>query len=124
MKQEDRIKTNSICIFRFFFFTGNSLTSIFAGFVIYCYLGHLADNLGVGVGEVSKGGTGLAFIIFPAAILTLPFPPLWSVLFFLMLLTLGLDSQVRPVIKQFYVMCISDKTSKLICHEANHLKLD
>ncbi|XP_067930581.1 sodium- and chloride-dependent glycine transporter 2-like [Watersipora subatra] len=72
---------------------GNSLTSIFAGFVIYSYIGHLADRLGVEVDKVSDGGTGLAFIIFPAAILTLPFPPFWSVLFFVMLLTLGLDSQ-------------------------------
>ncbi|KAK4287499.1 hypothetical protein Pmani_039431, partial [Petrolisthes manimaculis] len=41
----------------------------------------------------SAAGTGLAFIIFTEAINQFPFPPLWAVLFFLMLFTLGADSQ-------------------------------
>ncbi|CAJ0608789.1 unnamed protein product [Cylicocyclus nassatus] len=37
-------------------------------------------------------GTGLAFVVFTEAILRFPFPPAWSILFFLMLLSLGLGS--------------------------------
>ncbi|CAI5456363.1 unnamed protein product [Caenorhabditis angaria] len=37
-------------------------------------------------------GTGLAFVVFTEAILQFPIPPFWSVLFFLMLLSLGLGS--------------------------------
>ncbi|XP_067006264.1 sodium- and chloride-dependent transporter XTRP3 [Anabrus simplex] len=39
-------------------------------------------------------GTGLAFIVFTQAIVELPFPPFWAVLFFMMLLALGLGSQI------------------------------
>lgn len=39
-------------------------------------------------------GTGLAFIVFTQAINSLPAAPFWSVLFFTMLLSLGLGSQI------------------------------
>ena len=39
-------------------------------------------------------GPGLVFIVYPAALATLPHPNIWAVIFFLMLITLGLDSQV------------------------------
>ncbi|CAD6185523.1 unnamed protein product [Caenorhabditis auriculariae] len=37
-------------------------------------------------------GAGLAFVVFTEAILQFPMPPIWSCLFFLMLLSLGLGS--------------------------------
>lgn len=39
-------------------------------------------------------GTGLAFIVFTQAIVELPAAPIWSILFFTMLLSLGLGSQI------------------------------
>ncbi|KAL0276997.1 UNVERIFIED_CONTAM: hypothetical protein PYX00_004436 [Menopon gallinae] len=39
-------------------------------------------------------GTGLAFVVFTQAIVELPGAPFWSVIFFMMLLSLGIGSQI------------------------------
>lgn len=49
---------------------------------------------GLPIEQVAKGGPGLAFVAYPQALSIMPAGPVWSVIFFFMLLTLGLDSQV------------------------------
>ena len=48
----------------------------------------------------------LAFILFTEAVNQFPFANMWAVMFFLMLLTLGLDSQFGTL--QGVVQCIVD----------------
>nr|XP_020455092.1 sodium- and chloride-dependent GABA transporter 2-like [Monopterus albus] len=71
----------------------NSATSIFAGFAVFSVLGFMADDLGITMEEVATSGPGLAFIAYPKALSLLPGSSFWAVLFFLMILFLGLDSQ-------------------------------
>jgi len=70
----------------------NAGFSFFAGFAVFSVLGYLAQAQGVPIADVVKGGPSLAFVIYPTAIGLMPFAPVIAVMFFLTLLTLGIDS--------------------------------
>lgn len=70
-------------------------TGVFAGFAVFATIGFLADALGESVDTYAKAsGPGLAFITYPEALGQMPVSPLFSIIFFAMLLALGLGSQV------------------------------
>jgi SNF family Na+-dependent transporter len=71
---------------------GNSVTSIFAGFVVFGTLGMLAHDNNVAVEDVVTEGTGLAFQAYPEALAIMYPGPLFSFLFFFMLCLLAMSS--------------------------------
>jgi len=42
-------------------------------------------------------GPGLIFVAYPEGIARMPFPPIWAFLFFFMLMSLGMSSQVSTI---------------------------
>lgn len=70
----------------------NAFTSFYSGLVIFTYLGYMAFKQKTEISEVATDGPGLVFQVYPEAVATLPGSQIWSCLFFLMLIALGLDS--------------------------------
>ncbi|XP_029683122.1 sodium- and chloride-dependent neutral and basic amino acid transporter B(0+) isoform X1 [Takifugu rubripes] len=93
----------------------NAGTSVLAGFAIFSILGHMAYIYQMPVGEVVKEGFGLAFIAYPDALSKLPISPLWSILFFFMLLTVGLDSQFTGI--EVLTTCLTDAFPKFLSNK-------
>uniref|UniRef100_A0A674NT74 Transporter n=1 Tax=Takifugu rubripes TaxID=31033 RepID=A0A674NT74_TAKRU len=75
----------------------NSLTSILAGFVIFSAFGYMSYLQGIPVTDLAVDGPGLVYVVYPQAFANMPVAQLWAVLFFLMLLCLGLDSEFAMV---------------------------
>uniref|UniRef100_A0A6Q2WUF1 Transporter n=1 Tax=Esox lucius TaxID=8010 RepID=A0A6Q2WUF1_ESOLU len=77
----------------------NCLTSFLSGFVIFTVLGYMAEMRQVGVETVAKdAGPSLLFIIYAEAIANMPAATFFAIIFFLMIIMLGLDSTVRPAV--------------------------
>ena len=78
-------------------------TGVFAGFAVFATIGFLSSELNEPVEKYAESsGPGLTFITYPEAISHMPASPFFSALFFLMLITLGLGSQVRIKIKSTF----------------------
>uniref|UniRef100_A0A672YG34 Transporter n=1 Tax=Sphaeramia orbicularis TaxID=375764 RepID=A0A672YG34_9TELE len=87
-------KYNSNC-YRdsFFLCLLNSGTSFLSGFAIFSILGYMSQKQGVDIASVAESGPGLVFIVYPQAVTLLPWPQVWSICFFTMIILLGIDSQ-------------------------------
>ena len=75
----------------------NSLTSIYGGLVVFSILGFMAKQSNVPLDQVVRSGITLTFVSFPAAISQMPGSSVWSIVFFFMVLILGLDTQFTVV---------------------------
>jgi SNF family Na+-dependent transporter len=71
------------------------LFGLLCSVINFSYLGHFSYLVNIPIDQLPLSGTDLAFITYPSALCMLPFPNFWSIMFFLMLITLGIDSQVN-----------------------------
>lgn len=73
----------------------DALTSILAGTIVFGTIGILAAKTGQKFDDTVQGGPGLAFVAYPEAVTYFKgqyLPQIFSVIFFAMMLTLGIGS--------------------------------
>ena len=76
----------------------DALTAFVGGLAVFGALGYHAHILGKPIEQLGDiAGPGLAFVTYPAIISNLPLAPMFGILFFLMLLTLAIDSAFSMV---------------------------
>ena len=90
----------------FIFSIVDSFTCIVAGCVIFPFLGYMAAQRGVDISDVAEQGPGLVFVVYPKAVSLMPLAPVWSIVFFAMLILVGIDSQFVAV--EGFVAAITD----------------
>lgn len=79
-----------ICMTDFF-------TSCLSSIAVFTTVGFLANELNMDVANVVDKGPGLMFVVIPEALVLLPLSQLWCVLFFLMVFTLGVDTEFAVI---------------------------
>ncbi|XP_046572916.1 sodium- and chloride-dependent glycine transporter 1-like [Haliotis rubra] len=75
----------------------DALSGVFIGFAFFSIIGHVAHLRGVEVDAFASSGFNLAFIVYPEVLAYLPLPQLWSVLTFLTLMSLAVDTMVPGI---------------------------
>ncbi|XP_054272616.1 sodium- and chloride-dependent GABA transporter ine-like [Macrosteles quadrilineatus] len=98
----------------------NAVTSLIVGIFAFATLGNIAREHDTDIEHVITDGPGLVFVLYPQAMARMPFSSFWAVLFFFMLLCLGLNSQFAIV--EVVVTSLQDGfpnwiKRKLVCHE-------
>lgn len=55
-------------------------------------MGHMSKMAGIKISELPLSGPDLTFIAYPAAITMMPFENLWAIMFFSVMIFLGIDT--------------------------------
>jgi len=96
----------------------DGFTGIYAGFAIFSVLGFMAESTGKNISELAVGGLGLSFIVYPEALSLMPFPWIWCIFFFMMMITIGFGSLLSMT-----ECCLDTFTSILNIPKKHNVKL-
>ncbi len=87
-----------------------------AGLVIFATIGYMSHSGEGDIAELAAAGPGLAFVVFPKALSLIPFAGLFAFIFFVMLITLGIDSLFSLVeaVASFFYDYFPDASKKIV----------
>ena len=99
-KRDEKILTAS-----FWIPVANSSTSFYAALTVFTFVGHVAHVLKLPIDQVTTQSISLAFVAYPGLLNLLSGKNFWAIIFFSMLVTLGIDSAFGYVdyIMEFFI---------------------
>ena len=68
------------------------MCGIIGSFVVFSYMGYISHESNISITDIPLSGHELAFVIYPATLSKMPLSNLWAVLFFAVMVLLGIDS--------------------------------
>uniref|UniRef100_T1IM09 Transporter n=1 Tax=Strigamia maritima TaxID=126957 RepID=T1IM09_STRMM len=81
----------------FFILFVDFAVNILSAVTIFSVLGYISEMLQMDIKKVVDEEPGLIFVVMPEAVSKLPFPQFWSLLYFLMFLSTGINSQAAQL---------------------------
>ena len=93
----------------------NTLTCLLAGVLVFSILGYMAHIQETTIDDVVNSGPGLVFLTYPELVLSLPGSFIWAILFFAMLLVLGVDTEFCSV-ESLITGIVDNWSDKLLPH--------
>ncbi|KAL4503296.1 hypothetical protein ABPG72_000902 [Tetrahymena utriculariae] len=70
---------------------------LLASVVIFTFMGYMSNITNIDINDMPLKGPDLAFIVFPAVLTQMPFSNILSIVFFLVMIFLGIDTQFGQI---------------------------
>lgn len=87
-----RGKNESIIKAAYGLIIGTFICGMLGGIIVFQYLGHMSFLTKIPIHSLPLNGPMLSFVAYPTALSMIPFPNLFTFLFFLIMITLGIDT--------------------------------
>lgn len=81
----------------------NCCTSLLYGVVVFAGLGYMAKRLNVDINFFLRDGIGLVYVVYPEIIATFKGAFIFAIVFFVMLITLGMDSAFGKLFRHLFL---------------------
>ncbi|EAS00316.3 Na-dependent neurotransmitter transporter (macronuclear) [Tetrahymena thermophila SB210] len=70
---------------------------LLASVVIFTFMGYMSNVTNIDINDMPLKGPDLAFIVFPAVLVQMPFSNILSIIFFMVMIFLGIDTQFGQI---------------------------
>lgn len=68
------------------------LCGFLGAIAVFTVMGYVSEKLNIDIKDIPLSGPELSFVVYPTALTLLPLSNLWSILFYIIMILLGIDT--------------------------------